>query len=243
MEKIVLITGAARRIGAGCAVAFHQAGFRVLVHCHHSVDEANTLVQRLNAIRPESAYVLQADLGDEGQVRRLAEDALGVYGSLDALINNASVFRPTLLDSVSELDWQSVFSTNLRAPFFLAQNLHAALKKSQGSIVNIVDIYARKPLPGFSLYSVSKAGLEAMTMSLAMEMAPDVRVNGISPGAILWPEGLVSESEKHSLLSKVPLGRMGSVSDIADLAVFLTTKAGYVTGQVVAVDGGRSLSI
>lgn len=249
-RPVALITGAARRLGAALARHLHARGHDLLIHCHHSRAEAEALREELDAQRAGSASVLEANLGDPAQVRRLADRALEAFGRLDVLINNASQFFPTPLDSAKDRHWDLLFGTNVRAPFLLIQQLAAALRASRGCVVNITDIYAERPLPGHSLYSASKAALMALTQSLARELAPSVRVNAIAPGAILWPSGQDEEAAdpadaayRQSVLDKVALGRCGTPEDIAKAAWFLIAEAPYVTGQVIRIDGGRSLHI
>jgi len=244
---VALITGAARRIGAEIATMLHKNGYHVVIHYHHSKTEAEALVNTLNARRADSAFAISTDLGNEQGCADLIEKTLSVKGRLDALINNASVFYPTTVDTVSNEQWQHIFNTNLRAPFLLAQNAASSLKKSSGSIVNITDIHGSRPLKGYSVYSMSKAGLISMTQSLARELSPEVRVNSVSPGAILWPEQEESEQESkednshQEILNRIPLRRLGSAENIAQTVLFLLQN-NYMTGQTINVDGGRSLS-
>ncbi len=212
-----------------------------MIHCLGSLEPAAALAQRLDKRRPGSAVVLQADLGAPGGSESLAEQARTISPSLALLVNNASRFYPSPLGEVDGATWKDLMGSNVRGAFFLSQALAPAL--AGGAIVNIVDIYARQPLPGFPVYSMAKAALEMMTRSLAVEMAPEVRVNGVSPGAILWPEAGASEAEQGDILSRVALGRCGEAQDIASAVAFLGLDAPYVTGQVLAVDGGRSLNI
>lgn len=239
----VLVTGAARRIGARIARAFHARGCRVLVHYHGSHEAAATLVETLNAERPDSAVCLQADLTDpEGPVR-LAEQVREQADHLDVLVNNASRFYPTPMGDVTPEDWRDLMGSNLRGPFFLTQRLLPELRAAGGSVVNIVDIHADRPMPNHPVYCIAKAGVAMMTRSLALELGPGIRVNGVAPGAILWPEQEPSEGVKRSILGKVPLKRLGDPDDIAGAVVYLALDAPYVTGQILAVDGGRSLNV
>lgn len=243
-RPVALVTGAARRIGARIATALHQAGLDVLVHCRHSEADANTLAAHLNRQRPGSAAVLVADLAVADAVRTLADRALAIFGRLDVLVNNASSFRPTPLATASEQDWDTLMNGNLRAPFLLSQRLAPALAASgQGAIVNIIDIYAERPLAGHSLYCMSKAALAMMTRSLARELGPAVRVNGVAPGAILWPEHGGSPEQHAIIVESSALKRAGDPDDIAAAVVWLARQAPYVTGQILAVDGGRSLAL
>ena len=240
--RVALVTGASRRIGADIVRHLHQTGYRVVLHCNRSVREAESLAGSLNGVRANSVKILHADLGEHGALDALLVKALGFWGRLDALVNNASAFYPTPMGGVSERQWDELLGTNLKAPFFLAQAAAESLAKQRGAIVNIVDVYAERPLKSFPVYSVAKAGLAALTRSLAVELAPDVRVNGVSPGAILWPEHEADEGQA-ALLSRVPMGRCGAPEDIARAVVFLLRDAPYVTGQVLTVDGGRNLFI
>ncbi|MGR8940937.1 MAG: pteridine reductase [Gammaproteobacteria bacterium] len=241
MKKNVLITGAAKRIGAECARRLHQEGCHVIVHYKSSEREALELCAELNRRRPDSASLLQADLLDTGCLEGVADAAQKIAGGIDVLINNASAFYPTPFGKVTEAQWDELFGSNLKAPFFLAQALRESLKARQGCIVNIVDIHAERGLPGFPAYSIAKAGLVAMTRVLAKEMGPEVRVNGVAPGAIIWPEHDLSEQGKAEILQRVALKRSGEPDDIAKAVLFLIKDADYVTGQVLTVDGGRTL--
>lgn len=239
-RPVALITGAARRIGAGITRALHGAGLRVVVHYHNSGAEAGALVAELNQRRSDSAIALSYDLGNPDSVRTLADRALSVFGGLDILVNNASSFYPTPLADATDADWDTIMHSNLRAPFLLSQRLAPALAASgRGAIVNIIDVYAEKPLRDHNLYCMAKAGLAAMTRSLARELGPRVRVNGVSPGPILWPEN--GGGQQEAILAATALGRAGDPADIADAVTWLALHAPYVTGQILAVDGGRSL--
>lgn len=240
MARTALVTGGGRRLGAAICKALHTAGFDVIVHYHQSGGDAKRLVARLNQVRANSAIALAANLAQPAAVRLFAADALAWHGQLDLLVNNASCFRPTPLDRTSDSDWEQLINTNLRAPFLLCQQLAGALQQQQGGIINLVDIYAEKPLLDHSLYSISKAGLTMLTQSLARELAPRVRVNGIAPGLILPPEN--DPQRAHALLASVPLARTGTPDDIAATAVWLATNAPYITGQIIQVDGGRALA-
>ena len=244
MSQVVLITGAARRIGAEIAHTFHHAGFDVALHCRHSVDDASVLAHELNSQREGSAHVFSAALDDIGAVRNLATKVMNWQGRLDVLINNASSFFPTPLEQASEQQWNQLIDSNLKGAFFLCQNLAEPLRENRGCIINIADIYARSPLAGYSIYCISKAGNAMMTKALAEELAPQVRVNGIAPGVILWPhhDEQMSEDVKQQVIQHVPLQRIGHPRDIAGMALFLATDASYITGQIIAVDGGSHLS-
>jgi len=240
IQKIVLITGAARRIGAEIAKTFHTAGYGVVLHCRESKEQANNLASVLNELRENSAWVVQADLQSVEAIRSMVSEAVEISGRLDVLVNNASTFYETSVEAANEVQWNDLMGSNLKAPFFVSQAACSVLKKTQGSIVNVVDIYAQKALSNYPVYSTAKAGLYALTKSLAKELAPDVRVNGVSPGAILWPENQSLEKNEE-ILKQIPLQRQGEPSDIAKTALFLARDATYVTGQVLAVDGGKSL--
>ncbi len=241
---VVLITGAARRLGAAMARALHAEGCNLLIHYGRSASAAQALAVELNGSRPGSAISLAADLGDDRAVEQLARQALEAWGRFDGLINNASSFHPTPLASATARDWDALMASNLRGPFFLCQQLAPALLDRGGTIVNIADINGRMPLPGFGIYNIAKAGNIMLTKTLARELAPRVRVNGIAPGAILWPEGDAdfSSDNRQRLLDKIPLGRLGKVEEIAALATLLTLKPGYLTGQVITLDGGLTLA-
>lgn len=241
---VALITGAAKRVGAAITEQLHTLGWRVLVHCHHSEADAESLCQQLNAQRSDSAHYLVADLADANAITTLAEQAQSHWGRLDALVNNASSFYPTPFISATQHDWDLLFASNARAPYFLSQALRPALAaRSSGSIVNIIDIHSDYPLQDHSLYCMAKAANAAMTRALAKELAPATRVNGVSPGAIAWPEGSgeMSEAMKTEILRTVPMGRVGGVEAIAEAVVFLITGTSYINGQIIAVDGGRTV--
>jgi pteridine reductase len=239
--KAALITGSARRLGAKTAETLHQNGADIIIHYRGSRNAAENLVDRLNARRAGSAVALQADLLQPGQIGRLAREAVSAFGRLDILVNNASTFYPTPIGSIDENHWDDLMGSNLKAPLFLSQACHQALKSAEGCIVNMVDIHARSPLKRYPLYSIAKAGKAMMTRALAQEMAPEVRVNGVAPGAILWPEDEnQSEEERRKILERIPLGRTGVPQDVADAILFLVTSP-YVNGQILTVDGGRQL--
>jgi pteridine reductase len=242
-RKVVLVTGAARRIGAEIVRSLHGTGWRVILHYRSSRAEAEALAAALNRKQPDSVRLLQADLAETGKLGQLMENALEFWGRLDGLVNNASAFYPTPLGTVTEAQWDDLMASNLKGPFFLAQAAAEPLRRRGGCIVNIVDVYAERPLKSYPVLSVAKAGLAALTRALAVELAPEVRVNGISPGAILWPEQGEAGNDPAVLLAKVPLGRMGEPADIARAVLFLMEDAAYVTGQILPVDGGRTLFI
>lgn len=241
MPKSVLITGAARRIGAACAQLMHQRGWNVLLHYRESFYEAHALCEELNQLRSGSATLFKADLSNSVQLNALAEYATNSWEGVDALINNASTFFPSAFAETSEQDWQSLLDANVKAPFFLTQALLPILRKRRGCVVNMVDIHAETGLPGYAAYSLSKAALVNMTHCLAKELAPDIRVNAVAPGAILWTEHQDTDYQQQ-ILQKIPLQRCGDVKDIAQAVCFLIEDAIYITGQVLTVDGGRTLS-
>jgi pteridine reductase len=241
MQKNVLITGAAKRIGAACARMLHDEGCNVFLHYRSSKEAALQLCFDLNQIRPDSAYVMQADLLNREELEALASEARMVWGGIDVLINNASSFYPTAVADVTEQQWDELMGSNLKAPFFLAKSLSETLANNRGCIVNVVDIHAERGLLGYSVYSIAKAGLVAMTKILAREFGPTVRVNGVAPGAILWPDNELSEQERQEILQRVALKRKGEPADIAKAVRFLIKDANYMTGQILTVDGGRTL--
>ena len=242
-DRVALVTGASRRIGAAIVRGLHAAGYRVLLHYHRSADEARQLAEELNAERPGSILTQQADLDDTAALSGLVNRAIDAWGRLDALVNNASTFYPTPLGTVTESQWDALLGSNLKAPFFLCQAAAPQLARRQGAIVNLVDVYAERPLKDYPVYSIAKAGLAALTRSLAVELAPNVRVNGVAPGAILWPEQTDGGQTQADILARIPLARSGSPVDIAGAVRFLLEGAPYVTGQIIAVDGGRSVFI
>jgi pteridine reductase len=240
-ERVVLVTGAARRVGAEIARVLHGAGATVVLHYRHSAQEAAALAQELEALRPGSAGTLQADLLGPGTAEAMVAEVLARHGRLDGLVNNASSFYPTPLGGIAEAAWDDLLGSNLKAPLFLIQAAADALVKAGGAVVNIVDIHAERPLAGYPVYSAAKAGLLGLTRAMAIELAPRVRVNGVSPGPIQWPEdGQFSAAERAAIESHTLLGRVGAPADIAGAVRFLLFEAPYVTGQILAVDGGRS---
>lgn len=240
--KTALITGAARRIGAQTAQTLHQNGANIIIHYGRSADEAERLVAKLNMQRADSAVVLQADLLKIEEVHHLAIQAFNAFDSLDILVNNASTFYPTPLGSINENNWDDLMGTNIKAPLFLSQACYPALKQNNGSIINMLDIHARSPLKDYITYSCAKAAKVMMTRSLALEMGPEVRVNGIAPGTILWPEdeNQMDIETRQEILQQIPLKRTGHPEDIANTILYLIT-TDYVNGQIIAVDGGRQL--
>ncbi len=241
-----LVTGGAQRIGAEICRTLHQAGLNLIIHYGRSAHQANALADSLNKNRADSAILLQADLRDHAELQGLAERAAILADDLSLLVNNASAFDSRTLAATDQQHWQNMHSVNTEAPYFLAQALHSLLRENAGSIVNIADVHARYPLKNYSAYCASKAGLLSITRSLALEMAPHVRVNAVSPGAVLWPDGNedeFSEQNKQAILDKIPLQDLGKPRDIASAVVFLALHAPYVTGEVINVDGGRSISV
>jgi len=239
-HPVALITGAGVRLGAATASLLHSSGYNVVIHCNRSRQPAESLAQTLNNARSNSAAVLQADLADDEQVLELGRQAIANWQRLDVLVNNASAFYPTPLDSITTDDWHTLFASNARAPLFLASAVARELKQQRGCIINISDLYARRGLSNHSIYTMAKAALESMTRSLARELAPDVRVNAVAPGAILWPpEVNLAEDTKDAIIAKSAVRRMGEPADIAQAVLFLVSNATYVTGQVLHVDGGR----
>lgn len=241
--KAALVTGGARRVGAAIARRLHAAGAAVLIHYRDSEADAVRLASELNAARPKSAAKVKAELLAPVAPRALVGAALDSFGRLDVLVNNASSFFPVAVGAMEASHWEELIGSNLRAPLFIAQQAAPELAKNEGSIVNVVDIHAERPLKGYALYSIAKAGLAAMTRSLALELAPRVRVNGVAPGAIAWPEdGQFPDEERARILATTPLARIGAPEDVARAVHFLAC-APYVTGQILAVDGGRSIFI
>ena len=239
--KVALVTGAARRIGAAIATRLHADGADVAIHHRGSADAAAVLANKLNELRVGSARTFHMDLADIASLPDLVNNVVGWHDRLDVLVNNASVFYPTPLGEITEQHWEELFGSNLKAPLFLSQAAVPALRKQNGAIVNIVDIHAQRPLRDHAVYSAAKAGLAMLTRSLAKDLAPDIRVNGIAPGAILWPEDDMSDTSKDSILRQVPLARTGDPEDIAGCVLYLVRDAAYVTGQIISVDGGRSI--
>ncbi len=242
-NKVAMITGAARRIGAAVAETLHREGMNVVLHYNASEEEAQVLCEKLNGIRVNSAATLQGDLLEPEIDKSLVTKAYKVWGRLDLLVNNASRFYRTPFGKVTEYAWDDLMISNLRAPFFLAQAAAPYLAENKGRIINIADIHSWRPMKNYSVYCISKTGVLMLTKSLAKELAPNVIVNAIAPGSIIWPEGenSLSPEEKESIISKTPLGRSGTADDIARLALFLARDADYITGEVFAVDGGRGL--
>lgn len=240
---VALVTGGARRIGATIVETLHAAGMHVVIHYRSSQREAEALADRLNARRRNSAITLRANLHHTTALAPMVREAAGHWGRLDLLVNNASSFYPTPLGEITEAHWDDLLGSNLKAPLFLAQAAMPHLRERKGAIVNLIDIHGFKPLAGHSVYCAAKAGLVMLTRSLARELAPEVRVNGIAPGAILWPEGVQADPQAEAQLREaVPLARMGEPADIGRTVLFFAQSAPYITGQILAVDGGRSIT-
>lgn len=240
-DQVVLITGGARRVGAEMARTFHAAGANVLIHYRSSASAAIALTDRFNKIRPHSAAHFAAHLSTPEAPEKLLAATRLEFGRLDVLINNASSFYPTPLGSITLAQWDDLIGSNLKAPLFVAQAAAPALKASGGLIINMLDIHALRPLKGHPVYCAAKAGLAMLTKSLARELGPEIRVNGIAPGPVLWPESGMEEAMKQEIIDKTALKRHGSPQDIARTALFLAKDAPYITGQIIAVDGGRSI--
>lgn len=242
-SRVILITGAGRRIGAEIARVLHAAGMNVILHYHVSEQEARELCDALNHQRSNSAMMLCADLADRAALEPLIHDAAKIWGRLDALVNNASVFYQSHRDQVKSDEWDKLLNINLKAPFFLAQAARGYLAEQRGCIVNLIDIHSQRPMSDYSVYCISKAGLQMMTKALAREFAPTVRVNAVSPGQVLWPEAEneLSIEQQQKIMDRIPLKRQGTPQEIAKAVLFLIRDATYVTGHDLAVDGGRLL--
>ncbi|MDH5583094.1 MAG: pteridine reductase [Gammaproteobacteria bacterium] len=240
-DKVILVTGAARRIGAAIVTCLHENGARVAIHYRGSANDARNLAAQLNGLRADSAAVFQADLLETATLPSLVSDVVEWGGRLDGLVNNASSFYPTPIGDITEQQWNDLVGSNLKAPLFLAQAAASYLREANGAIVNIVDIHAVRPLRHHAVYGSAKAGLAMLTRALAKDLAPHVRVNGVSPGAILWPEAGMTETLQQDILRQIPLERPGNPADIAGCVLYLLRDADYVSGQIIAVDGGRSI--
>lgn len=244
-NSVALITGAAQRIGAEIARQLHTSGYDLALHYNNSASHAETLSTELNRLRAHSCHCFQADLARPGSPAELAEQVLEHFGKVSVLINNASSFYPTKAGQATEKNWDELMGSNLKGAFFLTEALIETLTSENGSVVNIIDIHGERPLKNYTIYGMAKAGLAMMTKSMARELAPAVRVNGVSPGAILWPdqdEGELDNEIKQSILARIPMKRPGEPADIAKTVVFLCRDAPYITGQIIAVDGGRLLN-
>ncbi|WXT99992.1 MAG: 3-oxoacyl-[acyl-carrier-protein] reductase FabG [Catillopecten margaritatus gill symbiont] len=237
--KTALVTGGALRIGAQIAKTLHAHDYNIILHYRNSAKEAQTLADKFNQVRANSARLIQAELSDSQAVKSLSKS----IGELNVLVNNASLFYPTSMEEASENDWQKIMDTNVKAPFFLSQSLSTALAKNQGCIINIIDIHAQRPLKNHAIYNISKAAIAMMTQTLAKELAPNIRVCGVAPGSILWPENEaeLNNAQKNKMLNKIPLNKQGSPADIANTVLFLANSP-YITGQIISVDGGRTLN-
>ena len=239
--QTALVTGGARRVGAEIVRHLHAAGARVAIHCHHSQAEAQTLATTLNTQRADSAEVFGADLLRTDSIPALVESVKARCGDLHILVNNASAFYPTPFGQLTAQQWDELMGSNLKAPLFLAQAAADSLKRTRGLIVNIVDIHGLRPLPGYVIYSTAKAALIYLTRALARELAPEVRVNGIAPGPVLWPETGTDAAQRREIINSTLLQRAGSPADVASAVRFFAADAPYATGQILAIDGGRSL--
>jgi pteridine reductase len=239
-DKVALVTGGAHRVGAAIARALHAQGMRLVVHYHSSEAAARALQQELHAVRADSVMLVRGDLKNGDKLwRNLVYETVERFGRLDVLVNNAARFYPTPVGEATEVQWSDLLDTNLKAPFFLAQTAAPHLKKVGGVIVNVADIYGERPLSGYPIYSIAKAGVIMLTKSLARELGPEVRVNAVAPGAVLWPTTELDEMSKQRLVSRTPLKRVGDPEDIARAIVFLVRDASFITGETLAVDGGR----
>lgn len=239
--KTAFITGAARRVGAAIARKLHGAGANVVLHYRSSADDAEDLSRQLNSARSGSAALVSGDLLEIDTLPALAQAAIEAFGRLDILVNNASSFYPTPVGDISEIDWDDLIGTNLKAPLFLTQAAAPALHANQGLVINLADIHGMRPLRRHPVYSIAKAGLIMLTRSLARELGPHVRVNAIAPGPVMWPEDGVDEVLQAEIIDRTALKRTGSAADVARAALFFAAEAPYVTGQILAVDGGRSI--
>lgn len=243
-NKTILVTGAAKRVGAAIARRLHQAGANLTLHYRSSEREAHALQSELNLQRANSVMLVKADLQEVAGLAEIVKTCVDRFGSLDALVNNASAFYPTPVGTISADDWNELVGANLKAPLFLSQAAAPYLKKNGGCIVNITDIHAERPLKNYVVYSVAKAGLVGLTKSLARELGPEVRVNAVAPGPIAWPEdGSFDEVTRQRVISHTLLKRIGEPDDIARAVYYLIAEAPYVTGQIIAVDGGRSVNL
>ena len=240
-NKVALITGGAFRIGASIARALHAEGMNLVIHYHSSAEKARALQVDLHKLRPESVMLIGTDLRELAKLEKLVSQTTETFGRLDVLVNNASTFYPTPIGETSEAQWEDLVGVNLKAPYFLAQAAAGALAEAGGCIVNLVDIYAERPLKSHAVYNAAKAGLIALTRSLARDLAPDIRVNAVAPGAILWPEDDADQIAQQRIISRTPLKRNGEPEDSARTVLFLVRDAGFLTGQVINVDGGRSI--
>lgn len=242
-RPVALVTGAAKRVGAVIARELHAADYDLALHYRNSAQDIVDLQAELEARRPRSTLLLHADLGDCGRLPDLVDATLAQFGRLDALVNNASTFYPTPVGNVGEADWDALFDSNAKAPFFLAQAAAPYLALQRGAIVNLVDIYAERPLKNHTVYCMAKAALAMLTQSLARELGPAVRVNGVAPGPVLWPESGKAYADQATLIDSTALKRAGSPEDVASAVLWLLRDAHYTTGEIIRVDGGRALAI
>ncbi len=244
-RNAILVTGSAKRVGAVIARTLHAAGANVVIHCNHSRKDADALVAELNTVRAKSAALVQGDLLALNALKGLIDQAHSCFARLDGLVNNASSFYATPIGKITEDDWLDLLGSNLKAPLFLSQAAAPYLRETKGSIVNIIDIHTERPLNDFIVYNAAKAGLAGLTRSLAVDLAPQIRVNGVSPGAIMWPDAAdqYPDAERERIIKQTPLNRIGSADDIAGAVKYLMLDAPYVTGQILAVDGGRGVAM
>lgn len=242
-RPVAIVTGAARRVGRVIAKALHAAGYDLALHYRESGDEATQLAAELEARRADSVHLVGGELGDAAVTQKIVRTTVQRYGRLDALVNNASAFRPTPIGDTDEADWDALFAANAKGPFFLAQAAAAHLRVANGAIVNLVDIYAERPLARHPVYCMAKAANAMLVRALALELGPEVRVNGVAPGAVLWPEAGKSEVEQQKLVARTALKRCGTPEDVAGAVLYLLRDATYVTGEILKVDGGRTLAV
>lgn len=242
-RPVALITGAGKRVGAVIARTLHAAGYDLALHYRHSAAEAELLAASLERQRDGSTFTVQAELADLEMLPVMVQRVVDRFGRLDALVNNASAFYPTPVGTATPAQWNELFASNAQAPFFIAQATTPALREARGAIVNMVDIYAERPLANHPVYCMAKAALEAMTRSLALDLGPDVRVNGVAPGAVMWPSDGKPYDDQQAMLARTPLRRAGSPEDVAGAVLWLLRDAPFVTGQIIRVDGGRTLSV
>jgi len=242
-RPVALITGAGRRVGAVIARTLHAAGYDLALHYRRSADDARALADELEQQRSGSTLLLQAELADLPALPVMIERLLAHFGRLDALVNNASAFYPTPLGTATAQQWNELFTSNAQAPFFLSQAAIPALREARGGIVNMIDIYAERPLAEHPLYCMAKAALAAMTRSLALDLGPDIRVNGVAPGAVMWPSDGKPYADQQAMLARTPLQRAGTPDDVASAVLWLLRDAPFVTGQIIRIDGGRTLSV
>jgi pteridine reductase len=242
-RPVALVTGAARRVGATIARTLHAAGYDLALHYRHSTGDADALIAELERARPDSTLGVQAELAELARLPALVEQVITRFGRLDALVNNASAFHPTPIANATPAQWNELFASNAQAPFFLVQAAWPALREARGAVVNLVDIYAERALPDHPIYVMAKAALAAMTRTLAQDLAPEVRINGVAPGAVLWPAEGKDYADRTALLARTPLQRAGTPADVASAVLWLLRDAPFVTGQIIRVDGGRTLAV